>query len=72
MRRKKEEEEARKKALEVINTYKAQSQIREEVIIGLHKTVEEVSQKELNSLPAGEAAEEAVRKAKVVEKLEKL
>jgi len=40
--------------------------------LGLHKTVEEVSQKDLNSLPAGEAAEEAVRKAKPVEELEKL
>ena len=40
--------------------------------MGLHKTVEEVSQKDLNSLPAGEAAEEAVRKAKGVEELEKL
>ena len=38
----------------------------------LHKTVEEVSQKDLNSLPVGEAAEEAVRKAKGVEELEKL
>jgi len=70
--RNREEEEARRKALGVINTSKAQSQIREEVILGLHKKVEEVSQKDLNLLPAGEMAEEATRKAKAVEELEKL
>ena len=40
--------------------------------MGLYKTVEEVSWKDLNSLPAGEAAGEAIRKAKAVEELEKL
>ena len=40
--------------------------------MGLDKTVEEVSQKDCNSLPAGEAAEEVVRKPKAVEELEKL
>ena len=72
VRRKKQDMDAREKALEVINTSRAQSQVREEVMLWLHKTVEEVNWVDLNALPLAKVVEEATRKLREVEKFDKL